>query len=80
MIMANKIGLENPGRLTESYSKSIKITSVAITNDAKTIFAVGMDKCLKEIGMDRAELKKDIGVTLSQIAFPNSNKILFAGV
>ena len=52
-----------------------------MTIDSKTLFSVGNDKILREISIqDGTEIKRNVDIILSQIAFPSSNKILFAGV
>lgn len=79
MIYAWKIGTE-VGKLHDSYNKNIPIFCVALTNDCQTIIGVSQDRCLREYGVDGTENKKDVGVMLSQICFPQTNKVLFAGI
>lgn len=75
-------------KLTSSYSKLINFTCATLTNDNKMIFAVGhstqlgsSERFLKEVSVDgTSENRKDMGINLSQIAFPTSNKLLFAGI
>lgn len=75
-------------KVTTSYSKSVNFTCATLTNDNKMIFAVGHstqignnERFLKEVSIDgSSENRKDMGITLSQIAFPTSNKLLFAGI
>ena len=88
MIFAWTFGFNNELTKISSYSKSITFTSVALTNDNRMIFSVGYgsaagstDRFLKEVSIDGAsENRKDMGIILSQIAFPTSNKLLFAGI
>lgn len=72
-----------------SYSKSVNFTCVTLTNDNKMIFAVGhssqlgtAERFIKEVTNDvtSSENRKDMGIIISQIAFPTSNKLLFAGI
>ncbi|XP_006813560.1 cilia- and flagella-associated protein 57-like [Saccoglossus kowalevskii] len=64
----------------ESVLKSCSYTSVAITPDGKTTFAVGSDCTLKEIS--DSQILRDVesgGMTLMQVSMSHSGRMLFAG-
>lgn len=88
MIFAWTFGFNTELNKISSYAKSITFTSVALTNDNKMIFAAGhstqqgsTERFLKEVAIDgSSDDRKDMGIAISQIAFPTSNKLLFAGI
>ncbi|KAH9523432.1 Cilia- and flagella-associated protein 57 [Bulinus truncatus] len=67
-------------RISESVMKSCNYTSVTVTPDGKTTFAVGTDKTLKEIA-DSHILREVTAseITLSAVAMSHSGRMLFAG-
>ncbi|CAL1538634.1 unnamed protein product [Lymnaea stagnalis] len=67
-------------RTSESVMKSCNYTSVVITPDGKTTFAVGSDKTLKEIADSHVLREVPAGdMTLSTVAMSHSGRMLFAG-
>lgn len=88
MVCAWTFGFNAELNKVSSYAKSISFTSVALTNDNKMIFAAGhstqqgsTERFLKEVALDgTSDDRKDMGIAISQIAFPTSNKLLFAGI
>ncbi|CAH1775033.1 unnamed protein product [Owenia fusiformis] len=67
-------------RVGESVLKSCSYTSVAVTPDGKTTFAVGSDRTLKEIA--DSQILRDVDshdVTLTAVAMSHSGRMLFAG-
>ncbi|XP_064626846.1 cilia- and flagella-associated protein 57-like [Lineus longissimus] len=67
-------------RVGESVIKSCSYTSVAVTPDGKTTFAVGSDKTLKEIA--DSQILRDIDandLTLTSVAMSHSGRMLFGG-
>ena len=67
-------------RVGESVLKSCSYTSVAVTPDGKTTFAVGSDRTLKEIADSQILRDVDAGeVTLTSVAMSQSGRMLFVG-
>ena len=46
----------------------------------KLVYGVASDRSIREITMENAEIKKNVDIMISQIAFPNSGKMMFAGI
>ncbi|XP_070976350.1 cilia- and flagella-associated protein 57 [Oncorhynchus clarkii lewisi] len=70
----------NSKRESESVLKSCSYTGVAISPDAKTIFAVGTDCTLKEI--QDCQILREVAaddVAYTTIAMSRSGRVLFAG-
>ena len=67
-------------RIGESVLKSCSYTSVAISPDGKTTYAVGSDKTLKEVA--DSQVLRDVDsadMTLTSVAMSHSGRMLFAG-
>lgn len=66
-------------RLSENVLKSCNYTSAVSNETAKSIYAVGSDKKLKEIGDSQINKDIDSTVCITQLAIAQSGRLLFAG-
>ncbi|VDP24511.1 unnamed protein product [Schistosoma mattheei] len=67
-------------RMNENVLKSCSYTSVAVSQDAKTVYAVGSDKTLKEIS--DSQIVREIQSTdhlFTTVAVSHSGRMLFCG-
>lgn len=83
MVCAWRVGSDATGqRIIDFHQKSVNFSCVALTTDMKLAYAVGSDRCIRDIPIpnENVEIRKNVDILLSQIAFPHSNKLLFAGI
>merc|ERR1719440_712697 len=66
-------------RTSENVLKSCSYTCAVCTPDARSIFAVGSDRKLKEIADSNITKDFDTGVQINQIVLSHSGRMLFAG-
>lgn len=73
--------VKDGNRIDLQSFKGTALSCVAVSNDTKTIYAVGSDETIKDISGDGNIFKKhDTGLVIGQLAFAHSNKMLFAGI
>jgi hypothetical protein len=66
MIFAWRIGTDpNEARIINIHYKNINFNSVTFTSDCKLALSVGSDRCIREITLENAEIKKNVDIMLS---------------
>merc|ERR1719440_959811 len=66
-------------RTSENVLKSCSYTCAVCTPDARSIFAVGSDRKMKEISDSNITKDFDTGAQINQIVLSHSGRMLFAG-
>eukprot|EP00744_Colponema_vietnamica_P001225 GILI01002055.1.p1 GENE.GILI01002055.1~~GILI01002055.1.p1 ORF type:complete len:1251 (-),score=376.19 GILI01002055.1:222-3974(-) len=66
-------------RENEFVQKGCNFSGVLCTADGHSIYAVGSDRMLKEIGDSQVNREIDANITLGQIVLSNSQRMLIAG-
>ncbi|CAH8541499.1 unnamed protein product [Heterobilharzia americana] len=68
-------------RINESVLKACSYTSVTVSQDAKTLYAVGSDKTLKEISDSQIvhEIESSSDILLTTVTVSRSGRMLFCG-